>query len=126
LIKKKEVLIIDNKEKGRIGEELATKYLKSNGYNVLERNYRTNMGEIDIIAIKSNLLIFIEVKTRTSTYFGYPYEAVNIKKQDKIIKTSWMYMKQKKLFDYQVRYDIIEVFLTKKYKINHIENAFCR
>ncbi len=72
MIKKKEVLIIDNKEKGRIGEELATKYLKSNGYNVLERNYRTNMGEIDIIAIKSNLLIFIEVKTRTSTYFGYP------------------------------------------------------
>lgn len=117
--------MIDNRDKGKIGEELATKYLKSNGYKILERNYRSNIGEIDIISVKSNILIFVEVKSRTSTYFGYPHEAVNIRKQDKIIKTSWIYVKQKNLFDYQMRYDIIEVFLTEKYKIRHIENAFC-
>lgn len=104
---------------------MALYYLKSQGYEILDTNYRTNIGEIDIIAAKSDILTFVEVKTRTSTYFGYPYEAVNVGKQNKIIKTSFIYMKEKNLFDYQIRYDIIEVFLTKKYKINHIENAFC-
>ncbi|MCF6460560.1 YraN family protein [Clostridium sp. Cult3] len=115
----------NNIHKGFQGENIAIKYLISNGYNILDRNYRTNIGEIDIIAIKSNILTFIEVKTRTSVDYGYPYEAVNFRKQDKIIKTSFVYIKQKNLFDYQVRYDIIEVFLSKKSKINHIENAFC-
>ena len=115
----------NNIQKGFLGEDIAIKYLISNGYNILERNYRTSIGEIDIIAIKSNILVFIEVKARTSIDYGYPYEAVNFRKQDKIIKTSFIYTKQKNLFDYQVRYDIIEVFLSEKSKINHIENAFC-
>lgn len=114
----------NNREKGIIGEEIAVKYLLSKDYKIIDRNYRTNIGEIDIIALKANVLAFIEVKTRTSINYGYPYEAVNWKKQDKIIKTSLIYIKHKNIRDYQIRYDIIEVYLINEGKINHIENAF--
>lgn len=116
----------NNIDKGFLGENEATKYLISKGYSILDRNYRTKIGEIDIIAIKSEVLTFIEVKTRTNIEYGYPCEAVNWRKQDKIIKSSFVYMKQKRLTNYQIRYDIIEVFLCEKPRINHIKNAFCR
>ena len=116
----------NNIDKGFLGEDKAIKYLISKGYQILDRNYRTKIGEIDIIAIKSGILAFVEVKTRTNINYGYPYEAVNWRKQDKIIKSSFIYMKQKNLITYQVRYDIIEVYLCEKNRINHIENAFCR
>ena len=116
----------NNISKGLIGEEQAAKYLIAKGYEILDRNYRTKISEIDIIAIKSEILVFVEVKTRTNINYGYPYEAVNLKKQDKIIKSSLIFIKQNKLINYQIRYDIIEVFLGVKPRINHIENAFCR
>lgn len=116
----------NNKEKGALGEDIAVKYLMSKGYSIIDRNYRTSIGEIDIIAIKDNVLVFIEVKARTNLNYGYPYEAVNWKKQEKIIKSSYIYIKYKNLYKYQIRYDIIQVYLQKKPKINHIENAFCR
>lgn len=115
----------NNIKKGMFGENKAVKYLMSKGYRIIDRNYRTKIGEIDIIAIKSKVLIFIEVKTRSSTNYGFPYEAVNRRKQEKIVKSSLIYMKHKGLEDWQTRYDIIEVFLQNKLKINHIENAFC-
>ncbi|NLY67637.1 MAG: YraN family protein [Tissierellia bacterium] len=115
----------NNRNKGIIGENLAVEHLVNKGYGILERNYRTKIGEIDIIAIKNNTLIFVEVKTRTSANFGFPYEAVNKRKFHKILKTSLVYIKQKGYKGYQVRYDIIEVFLSNKRKINHIENVFC-
>lgn len=115
----------NNIKKGKMGENEAIKYLISQGYRIVDRNYRTKLGEIDIIAIKSNVLVFVEVKTRTSAKYGYPYEAVNWKKREKIYKTSLIYIKYKKMEGYQIRYDIIEVFLRKKPRINHIENAFC-
>lgn len=115
----------NNLEKGLFGENQATKYLVSKGYRIIDRNYRTKIGEIDIIATKSQLLIFVEVKTRTNNNYGYPYEAVNRRKQEKIVKNSLLYIKYKNLKNYQVRYDIIEVFLGEKPRINHIEDAFC-
>ena len=118
--------MINNKEKGAIGEDMAVNYLKSKGYKIMDRNYRTSIGEIDIVAIKADVLVFIEVKARTNFNYGYPYEAVNWKKQEKIIKSSYIYIKHKKLYKYQIRYDIIQIYLQKKPKINHIENAFCR
>ena len=116
----------NNVIKGSLGEDKAVEYLISNGYKVIDRNYRTKIGEIDIIAMISKILVFVEVKARTSINYGYPYEAVNWKKQDKILKSSFIYIKQKNLSNYQMRYDIIEVYLNEKAKINHIENAFCR
>lgn len=114
-----------NIEVGQRGEQLAKQYLVSEGYNILNINYRNNIGEIDIIAMKSNILAFIEVKTRRSLNYGYPYEAVNRKKQEKIIYTSMLYLKERNIRDIQLRYDIVEVYLTPSIKINHIDNAFC-
>ena len=116
---------MNNIEKGKTGEKLARDYLIKKGYRILEINYRNKVGEIDIIAFDNDVLIFIEVKSRTNTNYGYAYEAVNYKKQQKIINTSLIYIKSKRYDKFQLRYDIIEVYLTNKSSINHIENAFC-
>ncbi|GAI75687.1 unnamed protein product [marine sediment metagenome] len=71
---------------GRFGENVASKFLKDKGYKIKERNYRTFLGEIDIICESKGNIIFVEVKTRRSDKFGYPEEAVNFIKQRKIIK----------------------------------------
>lgn len=115
----------NNREKGIVGENIAVEYLREKDYKIVERNYRTKVGEIDIVAMKDNMLIFVEVKSRSNINFGYPYEAVSKRKFDKIMRASLIYMKQKGYRGYQMRYDIIEVFLSNDRKINHIENIFC-
>lgn len=115
----------NNIEKGKKGESIAKDYLISKGYRILETNYRNKIGEIDIIALDKDILVFIEVKTRTSIKFGYPYEAVNKRKQNKIINCSYIYVQFHKLMNCQLRYDIIEVYLTSEIKVNHILNSFC-
>ncbi len=114
---------MNNIEKGKLGEEIARNYLISKDYTILSTNYRNDIGEIDIIARTKNILVFLEVKTRSSTNYGYGYEAVNKKKQDKILRTSFVYLKLMAYSNEQTRYDIVEVYLNDK-KINHIENAF--
>ena len=116
---------LENIEKGKLGEKIAKDYLILNGYKIIETNYKNKIGEIDIIALDGDVLTFIEVKSRTTSSYGYPYEAVNFKKQKKIMNVSMIYIKHKKLSDIQLRYDIIEVYLTKTDKINHIKDAFC-
>ncbi len=115
----------NNIEKGQQGEKLAKEYLVSEGYNILSMNYKIKIGEIDIIASKNGILAFIEVKTRTNLNYGYPYEAVNRKKQEKIKYVSMAYLKERNIKNTQLRYDIIEVYLKPSIKINHIDNAFC-
>lgn len=111
---------------GRKGEDIATEFLLSNNYKIIARNHRNRFGEIDIIAMPNDesVLVFLEVKTRSNDKYGHAYEAVNYTKQQKILKTSQMYMITNKFFDIQPRYDIIEVYLSKDGKINHIVNAF--
>lgn len=109
---------------GKEGEYIAKKYLISKDYVILETNYRNKIGEIDLIARENDILVFAEVKTRTSIDYGYAFEAVDHRKQRKIINTSLVYIKYKNYRDTQVRYDIIEVYLTDNPKINHLENAF--
>ena len=113
-----------NISRGKEGENLAKEYINSKGYRILETNYRNKIGEIDIIAFDKDILVFLEVKTRTSISYGYAFEAVDIRKQKKIISTSILYIKYKNYIDTQIRYDIIEIYLTKNPKINHLENAF--
>ncbi|MDR7869927.1 MAG: YraN family protein [Tissierellaceae bacterium] len=116
---------MNNIEKGKNGEKVAIEYLMKNGYKILETNYRNKIGEIDIIALYKDIIVFVEVKSRSSTNYGYAYEAVNFRKQRKIINTSLIYMKYKKIDTFQLRYDIIEVYFTNSIRVNHIENAFC-
>ena len=117
--------MVNNIVRGKSGEEIARDYILSKGYTILEKNYRNKIGEIDIIAMDYDILVFIEVKTRTSTLYGYAFEAVDSKKQRKIINTSMIYVKYKNYLNTQLRYDIIEVYMTNNIKINHLENAFC-
>lgn len=111
----------DNKLKGKAGENLAAKFLKKNGYEIIKRNYTNEYGEIDIIAAHDGYLIFVEVKTRLNTEFGFPAEAVNSHKIRKISQVASVYIHSKNLYDYPVRFDVIEVC---DGEINHIENAF--
>ncbi|MBN1622674.1 MAG: YraN family protein [Endomicrobiales bacterium] len=92
---------------GRSGEKEAVKYLKSHGYKVIENNFHTRYGEIDIIAKENEDLVFVEVKLRRSDKYGSPAEAVHRNKQEKIIKTALQYVKLKNLFDKNLRFDVI-------------------
>ena len=113
------------REIGDIGENAASKYLKKNGYKILERNYRKTFGEIDIIAEKEDVLVFVEVKTRKNDEFGRPCEFVNSAKQERIKKTALAYICERQI-DVAVSFDIIEVYAEKGRvkNINHIICAF--
>ena len=114
-----------NKELGKLGEDIATNYLKQNGYIILDRNFECRQGEIDIIAKDGKEVVFIEVKTRTSTKFGFPSEAVNKIKQKHMIKTIEYYLFNRNLSDEFIRIDVIEVYIAGTvYKVNHIKQAF--
>ena len=114
---------MNNIEKGKLGEEIASRYIQSKGGIIIEQNYRTKIGEIDLIAKINGELVFVEVKSRSSINYGYPSEAVNYKKQRKITNVAKYYILDNSLENVSVRFDIIEIYLKNK-KINHIENAF--
>lgn len=111
---------LHNKELGLKGEKAAVRYLRFRRWRIIERNFVTPFGEIDIIARKGDTLAFIEVKTRLSDIFGVPSEAVNDAKKRRYILGSNYFLVNKNI-DLTVRFDIIEVY---RGKINHIENAF--
>ena len=94
---------------GKSGEEAAVDLLKKNGYNIIARNYKTKLGEIDIIAYDKDTLCFIEVKTRNSDRFGLPQEAVSKHKQRQIAKAALIYIKEKDLFNRKARFDVVSV-----------------
>ena len=109
-------------EIGKIGEELATRYLENLAYTIIERNFVAIQGEIDIVAKDKEELVFIEVKTRTNTFYGKPVEAVNSQKQKHLINTVKYYLYSNHLESEFVRIDVIEVYLGNgAYRINHIK-----
>ncbi len=116
----------ENKEIGKIGEDYAAEYLKSHGYVVTEMNFRTPLGEIDIIAKKNRATVFIEVKTRTSDSLGPPYLSVTRNKQRHLIRNALCYLKRRALLNTDWRIDIVSVRLNRRYlpeSIELIENA---
>ncbi|OGU59673.1 MAG: YraN family protein [Ignavibacteria bacterium RBG_13_36_8] len=116
----------DKKQLGNLGEELAVKYLTKKGYEILERNYRYERGEIDIIAKDKDILVFIEVKTRENLEYGYPEESVTKGKQKQIRKVAEAYLWEKDIKGQECRIDVIAILLQDQGKpvIKHIENAF--
>lgn len=114
-----------NKKVGNFGEMLVITYLENLNYKIIDKNYFTKYGEIDIIAKDNDEYVFIEVKTRTSNKYGRPAEAVNNNKERNIENASRVYIYLNKLENQYVRYDVIEVyFLNKNYYINHLKNNF--
>ena len=97
------------RSKGQYGEEIAVEYLKNIGYSIVDINYRNCFGEIDIIAKEGGALVFVEVKTRNTPYYGLPVMAVDFRKQQRMSKVAAAYITQKKLTDYPVRFDVVSV-----------------
>ena len=84
------------KDLGTKGENLAVRFLIEKGYSVVQRNHRTPFGEIDIIAQDGDTIVFIEVKTRRDTFFGYPFEAVTKRKINKLKNSALFYLKKQR------------------------------
>jgi putative endonuclease len=114
----------DKIKRGNEGEQLAADFLAQKGFEIVERNYRYKRSEIDIIARIDNRLIFVEVKTRSSSDFGHPEEFVDSKKRKKILEGAEYYLYEAD-WKGNVRYDIVSVKLfNDKSEVVHIEDAF--
>ena len=111
---------------GKKGEKLALQYLKKRGCSIRSSNFRTRLGEIDIVGEDHGTIIFVEVKTRTGTMYGAPYEAVTPKKQVQLSKVALEYLNQHNLNESPARFDVISIIHEdgKKPEIELIKNAF--
>ena len=116
-----------NNASGKIGEDYAAELLIKKGYLIIERNYHSRFGEVDIIAENDEYVVFAEVKTRDENFLVSPLEAVTVGKQRKILKTALLYLQSHKT-ELQPRFDVIgittkgDAFTVKS--VEHIENAF--
>lgn len=112
-------------ELGKTGEELAQQYLRKKHYTILQTNYKVRNIELDIIAQTKKTIVFVEVKTRSSEAFGMPEEAVDARKQQRIVRAANTYMQQYP-DDYEARFDIIAVVMkdNAEPEIRHTEDAF--
>lgn len=110
---------------GKKGEKIAYMYLRKKGYEILATNFRFEKTEIDIICRKDKVVVFVEVKTRTDDAHGNPEEAVDTKKQEKIVKTAERFIQVNDMLG-EVRFDVISVLLAdgKKEKVHHVLDAF--
>jgi|SRR3989338_5400914 len=106
----------------KLGEDLACKLLKSKGYKILERNFRKGYGELDIITQLDNLLVFVEVKTRTVERFGTPFESITPWKLKSLIKTGIFYKSLHPNLPEALRMDAVSVILDKDNKLKNIEH----
>lgn len=106
---------------GQLGEKLAENYLKSNAFRILSRNFRTKFGEIDLVAEKEAKIHFVEVKTRTSTLKGKPYEAVNLRKVQHLKSAAHIYITNNKLTGRKYSVDVISIIVNNMGKVEELK-----
>jgi len=110
---------------GKEGERLAEQYLKKKGYKIVERNYRCRGAELDLIVLDRRVIVFVEVKTRTGHGFGSPFEAVEFRKQQKMIQAAQYFLNERKLHQRDARFDVVGIsWPGDEPLVEHIENAF--
>jgi len=110
---------------GKEGERIAEQYLKKKGYRLIERNYRCAAGELDLIVLDHRVVVFVEVKTRTGDGFGSPFEAVEFRKQRKMIQAAQYFLAEKKLQQRDARFDVVGIsWPGRDPMVEHIESAF--
>lgn len=110
---------------GKAGEELAERYLKRQGYAIVERNYRCPVGEIDLIALNRRTVVFVEVKTRRVDTSGAPLEAVHAVKQRRLKRTALHYLNEHRLYDRDVQFDVVGISLrSDPPAVQHVRHAF--
>ncbi|HKJ44901.1 MAG TPA: YraN family protein [Balneolales bacterium] len=114
------------KELGDKGERLAVNLLENKGYTILEQNYRFDRAEVDIVAHNGREIIFVEVKLRSSTKYGYPEDAVTDQKKQQIFKAAEAWLYERKMDGSPTRFDVIAILSKSptEHKIRHFENAF--
>lgn len=107
---------------GKRGEDEAVKYLENKGYKVIERNFLCRQGEIDVIALDNDYIVFVEIKARTSTDYGLPSESVTNRKIKHITKAIQYYLYKRNLEKENIRIDVIEMYANgDNFNINHIK-----
>ena len=112
-------------QQGREGEQLAVRYLKRMGYRIVCRNYHSPLGEIDIIARHRGVLVFVEVKSRSTETFGSPKLAVTPAKQRKLSQVAWHYLQQHNLTEASARFDVVTINRSRGAPLFEVtENAF--
>jgi putative endonuclease len=117
---------MDKIELGAFGEEVAAYRLQEKGYKILERNWRSRTGEVDLIVTHRGCIVFVEVKTRTSDKFGTPEESITKNKRKRIIRASLEYLHQMDIVDRDWQVDLIGIYCTPErevVKIEHYENV---
>ena len=119
-------MTVVRKKLGASAETLAAQFLTELGYQVVERNFRCSLGEIDLIVRNATHLIFVEVKSRRYLHYGQPLCAVNWRKQKRLVLLAQWYLKAKKIFKQSCRFDVISIYLPLDGEpvIKHIANAF--
>lgn len=113
------------KSVGKAGEDLAERYLKRQGYAIVERNYRCPLGEIDLIALNKRVVVFVEVKTRRVDTSGAPLESVNAAKQRRLKRSALHYLNKHHLHDRDVQFDVVGISLrSDPPAVQHVRHAF--
>jgi len=115
------------KSLGRRGEDAATRFLKRLGYRILVRGLDSRLGELDIIAVDGRTIVFVEVKTRTSTDAGHPADAIDATKQRRMTQAALAYLKSHGLLQHAARFDVVAITWPEKARrptIEHFKNAF--
>ncbi len=112
---------MSSRKEGISGEELAVEFLKKKGFKIVAQNVRMTMGEIDVICTDGNVLVFVEVKTRSSLRFGHPFEAIDERKQYKYRRMAEEYVMRHRLFGRDLRFDAVAVIGDE---IEYVANAF--
>ena len=112
---------MSNKTIGKLGEDIAAKFLTRRGYTILYRNWRCMLGEIDIVAQDKDFIVFVEIKTRKSISFGPGYLSVNSPKQLKLIKLAKVFLKRYGLTDKPCRIDIVSIDIDENNKVTDLE-----
>lgn len=113
------------KRLGQEGEDLAAGFLRKKGYKLVQRNYRCRSGEVDLIVLDRKVVVFVEVKTRSDRSFGSPFEAVEARKQKKMIGAAQYYLHEHKLHQRDARFDVVGIsWQGGQPVLEHIENAF--
>ena len=114
----------DHYQLGKRGEQVACDFLETKGFKILSRNYRFKKAEIDIIAQIDESLVVVEVKTRSSIFFGNPQDFINKKKIKLLVQAINKYVYENNI-DLEIRFDIVAVVFEKNnFSIEHIKNAF--
>jgi putative endonuclease len=120
-------MIDPRKETGRRGEDMAAGYLVSKGWELVARNWATNLGELDIIANDGLHVVFVEVRTTTSNQFGLGFQSVGYRKQQQVRRLATQFLQQQHMEYLPLRFDVISVLLSKEREfvdLQHLEGAF--